>query len=342
MITSRRTILLPVAALVLAGCGGEAADALPASEARSTGEPWEQMPADSLYGALPAENLRVTPVVLDVFELPDGWNGMRIAAISDLHLGVWEGNEVVAAAAVQRAMAANPDLIVLLGDYIDGRHDAAALARVLAPLRGRQALAVLGDRDIRTDSIEAAVVRTFAAAGIPLLRNSAVEITRGDGTGLVVGLDPDMATESWATQEYLLATIGGGGSAPLLLTHLPPLVARAPEGRFAAAVAGNTFCGQIEIPGTPRLSWLNNEAIPGAVIEGTERIYRTEGTTMFVTCGVGFGYLPVRLGAPPEVALITLRTAGAAPEQPAAPDTSAAEGLLEQYREGTLSSDTTG
>src|SRR5688500_16661930 len=71
-----------------------------------------------IYGATGAENVRVVPVEIEVVGLPAGWEGMRIAALSDFHLGMWAGNTATARAAVQRAVAERPDAFVLLGDYV--------------------------------------------------------------------------------------------------------------------------------------------------------------------------------------------------------------------------------
>lgn len=336
--------LLPA---LTAGCGGDAepaatAEAAPAA-ASADRPPWELIPPDSLYGATPAENLSLTEVVLDVAELPDGWEGMRIAAISDLNLGMWEGNEDVAAAAVRTAVEARADLIVLLGDYISEGLDTDALRRVLAPLRGQNALAVLGDRDVRTDSVEAVIVATLEASGVRVLRSGSVPITRNGSTAMVAGVHPDIVDDGWDTQGYVLATLGGGATTPLLLLHHPALLGRVPEDRFAAALAGNTVCGPVEVPGTPRLSWLVGEALPGAAAAGAERLFIMEGTVMYVTCGVGYSFLPARFGGTPEVALVTLRSsAGAQPEEPAsaAGDTTAADSALRAA--DAASADTTG
>lgn len=335
-------------ALATAACGGDAesvATAEPAAVAQSaTPEPWERIPPDSLYGATPLETLAATAVVLDVAELPEGWEGMRIAAISDLQLGLWEGSEEVAAAAVRAAVEANPDLIVLLGDYIAEGLDTGALQRVLAPLGGKNALAVLGDRDVRSDSVEAAITRALEASGVRVLRNGSVPITRNGSTAAVAGVHPDLVTEGWGTQEYVLATLGGGAVTPLLLLHHAPLLARAPEGKFAAALAGNTVCGPIEVPGTPRLAWLANEALPGGAVPGAERLFVVEETVMFVTCGVGYAFLPMRFGGRPEVAIVTLRSpAGAAEAGEAAADTGAvADSVLDRYGVGGAPGDTAG
>lgn len=336
-------------ALATAGCGGDAESAATGEQAPaviSTGaseKPWDRIPPDSLYGATPVENLAVTEVVLDVHSLPTGWEGMRIAAISDLQLGLWDENEEVAAAAIRLAVEADPDLIVLLGDYIADGLDTDALRRVLAPLRGRTALAVLGDRDVRSDSVEAEITRALEASGVRVLRNGALPVTRNGSTAAVAGVHPDLVNDGWGTQEYVLATLGGGAVTPLLLLHHPPLLARAPERKFAAALAGNTVCGPVEVPGTPRLAWLVNEALPGGAVPGADRFFVVEETVMFVTCGVGYSFVPTRFGGRPEVAIVTLRSPAGAPEmeEPAA-DTTPADSIPDGSRPGPAPADTTG
>jgi predicted MPP superfamily phosphohydrolase len=299
-------------ALSLAACGEEA-ESLPSRPTEgatvATGAPWESIPADSLYGATPAENLMVTPVELDLLGIPDGWEGMRIAAVSDLQLGLWEGNDEVAASAIRRVVSLNADLIVLLGDYIARGEDTTALAGVLAPLRGKQVLAVLGDRDIRTDSLGAAITRTLGRQGIRVLKNGSVPIIHGEDTAYVAGVDPELATEPAGDQEWILSQLGSGRRG-LLLTHNPVMTARAPDNRFPGALAGGVFCGRVEVPGSPRVSWLNENSLPGNVVRGVPRMYRFDRTVMFVTCGVGYSFLPIRFGAPPEIALITLHVSG--------------------------------
>lgn len=307
----RRYLLLLL--VLLSSCSEDAparergAEATPPAAERAV----EDLPLDSIYGATAVDNLRITRVVLDVPALPSGWDGVSIAALGDLQLGLWEGNEDVATAAVRRAVATNADLVVLLGDYLARGSDTTALERVLEPLRGRRAVAVLGDRDVRSDSLAAAIGRALDRAGVRVLRNTSVTLEQAGTAGRIAGLDPELARDGPGTQEYVIATLAGR-DAVLLLTHMPPLAARAPEGGFGAVLAANTVCGSVPVPGTPQLSWLTTEALPGARIPGVERLLRVEETLMFVTCGVGYGFLPVRLSAPPEVALITLRGVEAA------------------------------
>lgn len=328
----KRRILLILLVATAAACGGEAESA-PNAGGPTAGQPlnpWDTIPADSLYGATPAENLRLTPVELDVLGLPEGWEGIRIAAISDLQLELWSGTPAVARAAIAAAAAARPDLVVLLGDYLGDGTDPTPLRALLTPLQGIPTFAVLGDRDVRSDSLAARIVATLTASGVRVLRNEAVVLERGGDTASIAGVDAELLGESTADQAWILSQLGLGRPVGLLISHNPILAARADEDRIPAAVAGGTFCGRVEIPGTPRLSWLNSEGLPGAVVDGAERLYRIGPMVLFVTCGVGYGFVPVRFGYPPEVALITLRGVGGGGEEEvvAEPDT-----LLQQFEE---------
>jgi hypothetical protein len=114
---------------------------------------------------------------------------------------------------------------------------------------------------------------------------------------------------------------------------MPVAALSLPTGKYPAVLAGHTFCGQVEVPGTPRLAWLNTEVLPGTPNPAVTRIYRVRGSTLFVTCGVGFGYVPVRFGAPPEVAMITLRGAGttAAADSTRGPGAVNVDSLIQQF-----------
>jgi predicted MPP superfamily phosphohydrolase len=326
--------------LALAACGDRAESNPPPSRGAAFGlvEPWDTLAPDSIYGASPVENLRTLPVDLDLLGIPDGWDGMRIAVVSDLQLGLWDGNEAVAEAAVQRAVALRPDLVALLGDFTAAGGDPNRIASVLAPLRGHPTIAVLGDRDIRSDSIAALTAATLARDGIRVLRNNAVPWSFGGDTALIGGVDPDLSAQPEGDQEWILSQLGGGARFGLLLTHHPQISARAPKDRFPGILAGGTFCGRVEVPGSPRLSWLAATALPGAAVPGYRRFFRFGKSVMFVTCGTGYGFVPVRFGSVPEVALVTLHSVSggavpaAAATRAARADSLSLDTLLRRYQ----------
>lgn len=336
-------LLLPAA---LAACGDDVAGG------RTARIPASEPEEETLYGAPAAENLRVVPVEVEVPDLPEGWDGMRVAALSDFQLGLWEDNADVAAAAVRRAVQERPDLVVLLGDYVARGEQTAALNRVLAPLRGRLTMAVLGDRDKRdpeelqggeADSTALAIVRTLQQNGVVVLSNERGRMVRGGDTAYVAGLDPYVARKPEWRQAEIFASIPRAGSTPLVLSHMPAAVYAAPDSTYPLMVAGHTFCGRMEVPGTPRLSWVNTELFPSPAhrIAGADRLYRVGGNGLFITCGVGYSFVPVRLGAPPEIALITLRRVGGAKKETDAPPRANVDSLLQQYQRPPAGTDTT-
>ena len=107
-----------------------------------------------------------------------------------------------------------------------------------------------------------------------------------------------------------------------------------PTDRYPIVLAGHTFCGQVEVPGTPRLAWFNTTVLPGTPEPGKTRIWRIRGATVFATCGLGYSFVPVRFGAPPEVALITLRAVGRGPatDSAKAPPQTNTDSLIRVYQ----------
>ncbi|MDR0787679.1 MAG: metallophosphoesterase [Gemmatimonadota bacterium] len=294
--------------LAITGCGSEAAPSetpVSASPPEST-NPLDSIRPDELYGVSPARNISLQRYELEVPGLPLEWSGARFAILSDMHLGLWEGNQEVAAAAVQAAVDAEPDVILLVGDYIDQGDQLAALQQVLAPLKGHETLAVLGDHDIRTDSVEAAIRQVLKAAGVRVLSNESVSLQRGDASIRIAGLDPAIIRKGWEEQKYIISAAGERGRTPILMSHLPAMATRSPRNRYPITVSGGVFCGDLEVPGTPRLSWLQGDVFPNAHVEGLDRLFRVMGSTVLVTCGVGYGFIPLRYGAAPEVTLLTI------------------------------------
>ncbi|HEX8394515.1 MAG TPA: metallophosphoesterase [Longimicrobium sp.] len=304
--------------------------------------------ARSPYGATGGEIVRVTPVEIEVIDLPEGWNGIRIAALSDFHLGMWPDNANVARAAVERALAERPDLVVLLGDYVGRGGDFAALDRVLAPLKGRPVFAVLGNEDMaentegEPDSMAILTRQALERNGVRVLMNQRVPFGRNGDTAYIAGIDPYTARRPDWRRAETFGGIPGGGRTPVMLSHMPVSAATLPTGKYPSMLSGHTFCGGLEVPGTPRLSWVNTELFPQETGVGTNRIYRVRGSTLFITCGVGFSFVPVRFGAPPEVALVTLRPVGGAAKRDSAsaPAPVNVDSLIQQFTPDTTKRDT--
>ena len=235
---------------------------------------------------------------------PRRLDGLRAGVLSDLHAGVPHAGLPV----VERAVAAlnehAPDVHLLLGDFLDSsqilRREvapdrvAAALAGLAAPLGS---FAVLGNHDWRNSG--AAMWRALARAGIGVLEERAVELVApGRGPFWLAGLG-DLRHRRPDVLRTLAAV--PPGAPVLLLSHDPDVFPQVPE-RVSLTLSGHTHGGQVAIP------LLRRPLLPSRFGERYARgLIEEEGRLLLVTSGIGTSGLPVRLLAPPEVLVLTLR-----------------------------------
>lgn len=254
--------------------------------------------------ALLVEPRRTTmrEVALELPGWPSALDGFRLALLSDLHAGTPHVGPDRVARLADALAGARPDLVALLGDYVD---DQAAFARTVDPGEIARALAaigaplgqvaVLGNHDWRTDG--EGVRRALRDAGTTVLENDAVRIARSPAELWVAGLAD--ATERTPDVPLALAAVPDD-AALLVLSHDPDLFPRVPA-RAALTVAGHVHGGQVNVPVVRRLvipSRFGARYAAGHVEEG--------GRHLFVTRGVGTSSWPIRLGAPPEAVVLRL------------------------------------
>ena len=244
-------------------------------------------------------------------------DGTRIAMISDPQVGMWWANEAMVQRAVEELVAAEPDIALLGGDYVYSSSPSIAqqvdeVLDLLAPLidSGIPTYAVLGNHDYAVGAAEE-LTAAFEEAGIPMLRNEAA-VVPGTGEGAdalhVVGVGPERPGEA----DVDAALAGVPEQAPrVVLTHNPTIFPEFPARSAPLVLAGHTHCGQVALPGKPRWSYLALTAEEKIVAEGwAPDAFGAEGNRMFVSCGLGFSTLPMRINAPPELVLAELRAEG--------------------------------
>ena len=244
--------------------------------------------------------LEVVRLAIAIPNLPAPFHGLCVAHLTDLHLGPAVPREYVATA-VDAALAARPDLVVLTGDYVsalDGGEAAALVAeasRLAAPLG---VYAVYGNHDYWTD--QKAVAAALGQAGVALLRNDAVALGRGGATLYLVGVDD--ALEGRADLEAALRAVPADGCA-VLLAHEPDFAEEAArDSRVALQLSGHSHGGQVGLLGVPLV-------LPMLARKYPRGLYRVGGMQLYTNRGVGLIRPPARLGCRPEVALVTLARA---------------------------------
>ena len=221
--------------------------------------------------------------------------------ISDLHAGAPHVGERKVERIVDKTNGAKPDLVALVGDYAD---PSFPLGEPIGPERVAELLgdlsaplgvfAVLGNHDwYHYGGRPADALRR---QGIEVLENDAVAVEHRGSVLWVAGL-ADMR-ERRADVTTALAMVPDG--QPLIaLTHDPDMFPQLRD-RAAVTLAGHTHGGQINLPLVRRAAAPTKHGYTGGEV-------REGGGYMYVSRGVGTTGLPVRLAAPPEIALLCLR-----------------------------------
>lgn len=250
--------------------------------------------------ALAIREARAEPIVrratLGLAHWPAGAAPIRVALLSDIHLGGVAMDGARLARIVAQVNALHADLIVLAGDFVNGEDPGAArrvapglgvLHRLQAPLG---MVAVLGNHDY--DTAPDAIALQLRLAGVTVLENAAVR--RGP---LVI----DGAADSSQRRDDIARTVmhnAALGGVPVLVDHSPELIERVPRD-IDLLLVGHTHCGQLVLPlvGPPIAFW------PRRYRCG---IVRDPTLTTVIGAGLGTSRLPLRLGAPPDLWLLTL------------------------------------
>jgi uncharacterized protein len=225
---------------------------------------------------------------------------LRIAFLSDLHLGSHHGDVARFTALADEVAALAPDLVLFGGDYMnmqllgDGRVPpeiiAGILSRIAAPC-GR--FGVLGNHDYVYGKAD--VAAALRGAGIAVLDHGREAFTFENHRIDIVGLSD--AHIAWPDGQKLLTELAPDRPA-IVLMHDPAHFAGVPVGPFLT-LAGHTHGGQIRLPGIGVLT--NSSAAP---MRWTHGLVVEEGRYMIVTAGLGTSGLPLRIGVPPEFVVI--------------------------------------
>jgi uncharacterized protein len=236
---------------------------------------------------------------------PTECNGLRVAVLSDLHVGSPFNGIFKLEKIVRVTLAAEPDIILLTGDYvihgvIGGRFTppeeiAPSLARLAA---AKRVYAVLGNHDRWYNADR--VVNALASAGISVLEDAATIVSSGQCRFWLAGV-----SDLWGGEHDVKKALADVPERDpvVVFTHNPDIFPEIPP-RVALTIAGHTHGGQVYIP------WVGRPITPskygqryaiGHVIE--------ERRHLFVSSGLGTSILPVRFLVPPEVSVLTISAA---------------------------------
>ena len=262
---------------------------------------------------------RVEKVDVPIKGLPKELDGMKIAQLSDIHIGDFmPRNEV--RRAVEMANDLKPDLAVVTGDFISGENDPledciAELSQLSAPLG---TWGCNGNHEIYAGA-EHAAQALFQRHGMKLLRQENVTLDHKGAKFNLIGVDYQRDHMVRGPHGPMLQNVEHLVSREMpniLLSHNPNSFRRAAELGIDLSLAGHTHGGQV------KFEIVDHSISPARLItDFVAGLYdlpmkiAADGTGaakkayLYVNRGLGTFGMPVRLGVPPEITLLTLRSA---------------------------------
>lgn len=253
-------------------------------------------------------------------DLPEGWDGRRVALIADLQVGMWLANRRTIARIVRRIVRERPDVVLIAGDFVYDASDKPEAvrdaARLVAPLAsaGLPTYAVLGNHDYAMPGKDAPkdaalaeeVRRAVEAVGIRVLENEAVVLPNPSSADplYLVGLGAHVPGHD--SPEAAFADVPSD-AARIVMMHHPNSFEILPRGAAPLAVAGHTHGGQFQVPFTPDWTWMTYTRDDRVHTDGFAGGYGERGNLLYVNRGIGFSVVPLRLNCPPELTLFRLR-----------------------------------
>jgi uncharacterized protein len=245
--------------------------------------------------------VRLRSLEVSIAGLPGELDGLRVAHLSDFHLGPPSRGSVAVERAVEWTAERRPDLVCLSGDLLSRGSGEHRLRWLLARLP-QPCFAILGNHDFaisrdpfseRTGMLDLAPARLLSDEGETIeLRGRSV---------YVAGSDP---RARWSRRRKRPADLSvDDADLRILLCHYPQAVDGLPERAFDLVLAGHMHDGQISLPypgGKLRL------AHPTA--RYTSGVYRRPGGVLHVSPGLGTTFVPLRFFARPEATELVLRS----------------------------------
>ena len=266
-----------------------------------------------IYGAIYGkENFKVHEVTFFSPDLPEAFDGYRILQISDIHSGSWTGNSEGLQRAISLCNALQPDLTVFTGDLVNSRSDELfEFIPVFRQLSAKDGVySILGNHDYgtyvrwnnekeRLDNIDSLIAYQNRMGWQMLLNEHRILHRKNDSIALV-GVENSGRPPFPDKADLPKAMKGTEGMFKVLLSHDPTHWRREvlPRTDIQLMLAGHTHDMQISIFGFSVSQFIYPEH---------RGMYLENGRGLYVNIGLGYVLFPMRLGAWPEITILTLR-----------------------------------
>ena len=240
--------------------------------------------------------------------IPQGFEGFRIAQVSDLHNAEFgEGNEKL----IELLSQTDSDMIVITGDLIDSRHTDIEIALEYArhAIKLAPVYYVSGNHEARVREYED-LKMGLAEAGVIVLEDQKVQITREGESIYILGIDDPSFQEDYlfgaaasVTSSALSELQNESDCYTVLLAHRPELFETYVDAGVNLVFSGHAHGGQFRLPFIGGLVAPNQGFFP----EYDAGLFSEDSTTMIVSRGVGNSIIPIRINNRPEIVVAELK-----------------------------------
>ncbi|HEX5247845.1 MAG TPA: metallophosphoesterase [Gaiellaceae bacterium] len=254
------------------------------------------------WGLIEAGWPRLRELELEIPGLPAELDGLRIAHLSDFHLGVRSPGTASVAKAVQWVAERRPDLVVVTGDLLTHPRGEPLLRELVGRLP-QPTVAILGNHDVAI-SRDPQAVRSDVTDLAPatLLRDEGTMLELRGRRVWVAGVHPRLIVRRRAKLDP--NTLSREADLRILLCHYPRIFDALEPGAFDLVLAGHMHDGQIALPypgGKLRFAHLTARYPRG--------VFRGPAGVLHVSPGLGTTFVPFRFAARPEATELCLRPA---------------------------------
>jgi predicted MPP superfamily phosphohydrolase len=246
--------------------------------------------------------VRLRELDVRVAGLPPELDGLRVAHLSDFHLGRPSSGSAAGERAVDWVVERRPDLVVITGDLLTHPRGERRLRRLVGRLDG-PVLAVLGNHDLaisRDPQARASDLRELEPA--VLLRDEGRLLELRGRSVWVAGAHPRLIVRGVVKTDP--NALSRDADLRILLCHYPRVLDQLEPGAFDLVLAGHMHDGQICVPYPGGKVRLAHPRAPYNI-----GVYRTRAATMHVSPGLGTTFVPFRFAARPEATELVLKSA---------------------------------
>ena len=252
------------------------------------------------------KTLGTTHYTVTSSRVPAAFDHYKIAVVADLHYAAFGENNCGLLKLIEKE---NPDMIAITGDFVDSSNTdfAAAQNLIQSLIKIAPCYYVTGNHEAWLGEQYAEFENRLAEAGVVVLHDSVVELTKNQETIQIAGLDdPDFSNRDTSVQQSMIETklnnLDLTDDYCILLSHRPETFQAYVNANIDLVCSGHAHGGQFRLPFIGGIIAPNQGLFP----QFDAGIYSEDDTTMIVSRGIGNSVIPIRINNRPELVCIEL------------------------------------